>query len=71
MGFLSCTRTDTNQVCIRDLKIECEARPLTGRGEEDGLYVQLQLGKSYRLTLSRIHDFTGVHGALIRPLFLN
>ena len=31
-------------------------------------YVELQLGKSYRLTLSRIHDFTGAHGALINKL---
>ena len=42
MGFLSCTRRDTNQVCIRDLKIEYGARPLTRRGEEDGFHLETE-----------------------------
>ena len=42
MGFLPGTRRDTNQVCIRDLKIECGARPLTRRGEEDSFHLEIE-----------------------------
>ena len=42
MGFLSCTRRDTNQACIHDLKIECGARPLTRRGEEDDFHLEIE-----------------------------
>ena len=42
MGFLSCTRRDTNQVCVRDLKIECGARPLTHQGKEDGFHLEIE-----------------------------
>ena len=31
-----------NQVCIRDLKIECGARPLTRRGEEDSFHLEIE-----------------------------
>ena len=42
-----------------DRTLPCRSLMFTGD------YVQLQLGKNYHLTLLRIHDFTGEHGALI------
>ena len=41
-GFSLLYSKRTNQVCIRDLKIECGARPLTLRGEEDGFHLEIE-----------------------------
>ena len=42
MVFLSYLQSDINLVYIRDLKIECRARPLTRRGKEEGFHVEIE-----------------------------
>ena len=51
MVFLSYLQSDINLVYIRDLKIECRARPLTRRGKEEGFRNRIRVLRRYVLVL--------------------